>query len=196
MVAFQRSSDSQQAHSLMHSMRQKCNDMGGRLSGKHDYQDQRDTSRLNRDVWLGRDSKFNPKTDDTCSDLHAMLITQNLGHMGQRGEHETCRGHQVEENYAFGSNKFGLVRRVETEVRVGHAMVYHLQLRLEADPHSKEADPLDLGAGPLELEAVPLDLGVGLLDLEAVPLDPGAGPLDLEAVPLELEGPQLQLALS
>ena len=73
-------------------------------------------------------------------------------------------------------------RNVETEVRVGHEMECHLQFRLEVDPHSKEADPLDLGAGPLELEAVPLD--------------PGAGPLDLEVVPLELEGPQLQLALS
>ncbi|MQM00943.1 hypothetical protein Taro_033692, partial [Colocasia esculenta] len=90
----------------------------------------------------------------------------------------------------------GICDSVETEVRVGHGRVYHLQLRLEADPHSKEADPLDLGAGPLELETVPLDPGAGPLDLEAVPLEPEAGPLDLEAVPLELEGPQLQLALS
>ncbi|MQM19186.1 hypothetical protein Taro_052186 [Colocasia esculenta] len=78
------------------------------------------------------------------------------------------------------SRVFPMERGVETEVRVGHEMVYHLQMRFEADPHSKEADPLDLGAGPLELEAVPLDPGAGPLDLEAVPLDPGAGPLDLE----------------
>ncbi|MQM22754.1 hypothetical protein Taro_055811 [Colocasia esculenta] len=61
-------------------------------------------------------------------------------------------------------------RNVETEVRVGHEMESHLQLRLEADPHSKEADPLDHGAGPLELEAVPLDPGAGPLDLEVLDL--------------------------